>query len=207
MSFGNKERKRIANELHDGIAQYLSAALMHFDGAESSLNMLSEKHSKKLRNARQLVKDALNETQAISHNLMPKNIEKYGLIAAVKYLINQYEISTNIQFVFEYEYDEADEQFSSEIEINLYRIIQELLSNAVRHSECDKIWITMRSEGQLLRCSVKDNGIGLSLPKNSKREGLGLQSIDSRIHLLSGSVQFNNEPNQGLEVEINIPLK
>lgn len=203
----NKERKRIANELHDGIAQYLSAALLHFDGAIEPLLNIEKRseHTQKLMHVRSLVKDALAETQTISHNLMPKTIEKYGMGGAIRSLIEQYEVSTDIQFHFTQQ-EEIESKLNNEIEINVYRMIQELLSNAVRHANCDTVWITLRKEKQLLICVVRDNGTGKDLPESFETDGLGLRTIYNRAQLLSGSVQFNNNPGKGIEVRIEVPI-
>lgn len=201
----NRERKRIANELHDGIAQYLSAAMLHFDGA--SLDSMPEKDQLKLQNVRNLITAALNETQAISQNLMPRNIETYGLIATIKSLIKHYRISTDIHFHFEYSEGSWDEQLSNETSVNLYRIIQETLSNAVRHAWCETIWIRLQKEHQELKCTIRDDGIGKNIPPISESSGLGLQSINNRVQLLSGTLELDSQPNRGTEVCIRIPIK
>lgn len=199
----NKERKRISSELHDGIAQYLSAVLLHLDNAEDFLE--KERGLIQLHNARKLVKRAVIETRTISQNLMPQTIEKHGLITAVKSLIKQYQLSSEIKFIFNQNI-EVPVSLDKEIETNVYRIIQELLSNAVRHSNCDQIWITLDKEQSQLTCIIKDNGIGALIDDIKNTDGLGLQSIRDRVELLYGSIEFNNKLQEGLVVTIKIPL-
>lgn len=199
----NKERKRISNELHDGIAQYLSAALLHLDNTKDLLE--NKNGTTQLRHARELVEKAVTETRTISQNLMPQTIERHGIISAVKLLIKQYQLSSNIQFYFNSNI-ESEWSEHQEIETNLYRIVQELLSNAIRHSGCDKIWIDIIKNTDQIICKITDNGRGLKLNEVSKSNGLGLQSIRDRVELLSGSIEFKNVSNQGLAVNIIIPV-
>lgn len=199
----NKERKRISNELHDGIAQYLSAALLHLDNAKELLE--NKNGTTQLSHARELVEKAVSETRTISQNLMPQTIERHGIISAVKLLIKQYRLSSNIQIYFDYNI-EPEWSVNQEIETNLYRIVQEALSNALRHSGGDKIWIEIVKNTNHIICKITDNGRGLELREIYKSKGLGLQNIKDRVELLSGSIKFKNTSAQGLTVHIVIPV-
>lgn len=199
----NKERKRISNELHDGIAQYLSAALLHLDNTKELLE--NKNGTTQLSHARELVEKAVSETRTISQNLMPQTIERHGIISAVKLLIKQYRLSSNIQIYFDYNI-ESEWSVNPEIETNLYRIVQEALSNALRHSGGDKIWIEIVKNTNHIICKITDNGRGLELREIYKSKGLGLQNIKDRVELLSGSIEFKNTSTQGLAVHIAIPV-
>lgn len=202
----NKERKRIANELHDGVAQYLSSALLNFDAAESSVETIEPPHRDQLLTSRKLIKEASTETRMIARNLMPRAVGETGIEESIHSLIEQYRLSTNIQFSFNSTIDDAENILSDKIATNVYRIIQELLSNAVRHAHCKNIQLKLKSSSGKLRCTVIDDGIGTEIPDVEQTSGLGLRSVHDRIDMLEGSIQFSSTAGEGMTTKISIPL-
>ena len=138
----DRERKRIAHELHDGLGQHLVAASMNLQSAKADIEKLSNKRQKQFETGISLLKNALSETRSIAHNLMPKAISDYGLIPALENLINDFNKSTEIDFRFTHNYNQL--KLNDQAEINIYRIFQEIITNAVRHSECTKIDIGLQ---------------------------------------------------------------
>ncbi|WP_445665187.1 PAS domain S-box protein [Fodinibius sp. AD559] len=199
----DRERKRIAHELHDGLGQHLVAASMNLQSAKADIEKLSDKRQKQFETGISLLKNALSETRNIAHNLMPKAISDYGLIAALENLINDFNKSTEIDFHFNHNYDEL--KLKDQAEINIYRIFQELITNAVRHSECTRIEITLHLKNDSLKIMIKDNGIGTQLDEQDEKAGLGLRSIKTRVSNLNGSLDINSEPGEGMQTTITIP--
>ncbi len=199
----DRERKRIAHELHDGLGQYLVAASMNLQSAKTDIEKLSEKRQNQFETGMSLLKNALSETRSIAHNLMPKAISDYGLIAALKNLINDFDKSTDIDFQFTHNYNQL--KLNNQAEINIYRIFQEIITNAVRHSECTKIDIGLQLKEDSLTMKVKDDGIGAQLDTNDEQTGLGLRSIKTRVSSLNGSLDITSEPGTGMEIMITIP--
>ncbi|MDZ7658290.1 PAS domain S-box protein [Fodinibius sp.] len=199
----DRERKRIAHELHDGLGQYLVAASMNLQSAKSDIDKLSKKRQNQFETGISLLKNALSETRSIAHNLMPQAISDYGLIAALKNLINNFSKSTNINFQFNHNCDEL--RLNDQAKINIYRIFQEIITNAIRHAECSKIDIQLQLKDDSLKLMAKDNGIGTQLDELDEEAGLGLRSIKTRVSSLKGSLDIESEPGEGMQTIITIP--
>jgi len=199
----DRERKRIAHELHDGLGQYLVAANMNLQSVQKDTGQLPQKRQKQFRTGLSLLKEALSETRSIAHNLMAKAITDYGLVAALQNLINDLKNSTDIDFYFNHNMDEL--RLKNQAEINLYRIIQEAISNAVRHAECSTIRTKLQRSGNSLQVKIKDDGIGMELQNDHKDKGLGLKSIENRVKTLKDTINFKSERDQGMQITIKIP--
>lgn len=199
----DRERKRIAHELHDGLGQYLVAASMNLQSAQTDADQLPEKRQNQLETGLSLLKNALSETRSIAHNLMPKAISDYGLISALENLVYDLKKSTDITFDFSHNCNDLD--LNNQSEINLYRIIQEITSNAIQHSKCTAISIQLQVSGDTLKLLVEDNGIGVKLSDQDEEKGLGLRSIKSRVNNLKGTLDIQSEPDEGMKVAITIP--
>lgn len=159
----DRERKRIAHELHDGLGQYLVAANMNFESIKNEVQSLREKRQNQFKAGLSYLKRALSETRSIAHNLMPKAIADYGLIAALENLLQDLRNSTTININFDSNFKSI--QLRNQAAINIYRILQETISNAVRHAECSSISIILKHKKKSLTLIVKDNGKGLILIK------------------------------------------
>ena len=199
----DRERKRIASELHDGLGQYLVAANMNFQSIENSLNKLSKKRTKQFKTGLSHLKKALSETRSIAYNLMPKAIADYGLLTAIENLIQDLRESTDINIAFQYNFDELE--LSHQGEINIYRILQEITSNAVRHSECSNISVMLDKVEGNLKLTVEDDGKGTEIKPEHEQQGLGLRSIKTRVNSLNGNLNIKTKPGEGMEISITIP--
>jgi len=199
----DRERKRIALELHDGLGQYLVAANMNFQSVEDEVAKLPEKREKQFAKGLSHLKKALSETRSIAYDLMPKAITDYGLIVALKNLIQDLRESTDIIFSFDYNCENL--QLGNRAEVNIYRILQETISNAVQHSGCSHISVSIEKTNDTLRLSVEDDGKGVELDSELETQGMGLRSIKTRVKSLNGSLNIESEPEKGMETVISIP--
>ncbi len=197
------ERKRIAKELHDGLGQHLSAASMNLESIAEDLDILSEKRKNSYQKGFKQLNEAITEVRRISQNLMPKAIEDFGLKLAVESLAEDLENSFNIPITVESNLGEN--KLSDQVELNLYRIIQEALLNALRHSNCSKIDVQVYKEGDNMNCTIEDDGVGFD-PSIKKSAGLGLNTIKSRAQTLSGQLEISSRPDKGTVVSVVIPL-
>lgn len=206
----DRERKRIARELHDGIGQYLTAANMNLEAINKDIANLSEKRKNQFSKGLKLIKESINEIRNISQNLMPKTIEDYGLVKAIEALIENYKNSTEIKFSFNYNLNE--ELLNEQEKINIYRIVQETVHNAVKHAECTKISIQLYQEHDMVCLTVEDNGVGIPSSKEvnggiRNGSGLGLQSIRSRSQAMSASIAFDSVPEKGTVISLWVPIR
>lgn len=199
----DRERRRIAHELHDGLGQYLVAANMNFESIKKATDTLPEKRKRQFKTGLSLLKKALSETRSISHNLMPKAISDYGLLPALENLVHDFEQSTEIDFTFKHNI--SDLTLKDQSEINLYRIFQEIISNSVRHADCSNIYINLQLQQDKLTLNIEDDGIGTKLSGQHEERGLGLRSIKTRVNNLKGTLDIQSQPGQGMTTTITIP--
>lgn len=205
---GDMERERIARELHDGVGQYLTASMLNLRSVAKSIDTLPENRQNQFITASELIEKATEDIRSMAHNLMPKTIADFGLATAVHTLAKSVTDITPIQIKF---YTNLDEniRFSKQIEINIYRIIQEALNNIVKHSNAALANVQLMNYVDEIIITIEDNGSGFeqSMIKNS--DGIGLKNIQNRVTSLSGSLDINsgNKNKRGTELTITIPKK
>lgn len=199
----DRERKRIAHELHDGLGQYLVAANMNFVSLHKAIKKLPQKRQEQFNTGRSLLKSALSETRNIAHNLMPQAISDYGLMVALENLISNLEKSTDITFSFNHNCSEFS--IKKRASINIYRILQEITSNAVRHAHCSKVSIQLNINENTFTIFVEDDGVGTQLNQAQENKGLGLRSIKTRVNNLKGQLDIQSQPGEGMTTTITIP--
>jgi len=198
-----RERHRIANELHDGLGQYLSAANMHLNTVYSDSESLAAPIDRSFKIGLQMLEYAISETRSISHNLLPKAIQDYGLKLAVESLVNEMQSTQDLAIHLFQKYD--DETLAGSIQINIFRIIQEALNNAIKHSGGTIININLVYSDNELICTIEDNGSGFD-PENVESRGLGLQSMKTRVAAMSGNLDIDSKTNSGTLITVIIPV-
>ncbi|HOZ84215.1 MAG TPA: histidine kinase [Niabella sp.] len=196
-----KERQRIAQELHDGSGVALSALKM-------KLNLLKENTDKKdpyqivdlMKEVDRIYEDIRN----ISHNLMPKTLSKLGLYPAIDDLINQFRVAAP-QIRFNY-YKKTDIIVLNEnAKINIFRMMQELLTNIVKHSGAKEVSLQLIKHNDSLMISVEDDGVGFDTRES--KNGIGLTSVESRVQMFEGNLSIDSSPQNGTFVSIFLPIK
>ena len=198
-----RERMRIAKELHDGLGQYLSAANMNLKSVYEDSDKLPAKLSDTFENGLKLLKHAISETRSISQNLLPKAIQDYGLELAIESLINQLKKSTKIIFYLYHNLDSIE--LPENVQINLYRITQEALNNAMRHGEPETINVQLiYSMGEIL-LTIEDDGKGFNV-KEKEGSGLGLRSMKTRVGAMSANLDIISNLGRGTIVSVVVPI-
>ena len=200
----NKERARIAQELHDGLGQYLAAANMNLDAVKNQIDKLDKRKQEQFTKGLNLLKHAVTETAQISRNLMPRVVDDYGLALAIEALVDNY--SSNNKINISYYHNLEDLELPREVQFNLYRIAQEGLSNAIKYSEATQINVQLIKDELDLILTIDDNGIGFDTDDPDFEPGLGLQTIKTRTGALGGEFELDSKPNKGTFLSIFVPL-
>lgn len=200
------ERKNIARELHDGLGQMLTALKFNFEGINCHEG---DEEYEKITHIRRQIMETIQETRRISFSLMPNVLNDYGLLPAIKHLIDQVSKHSNINIILETDWD--NQRLGRQIEINLYRILQEAINNAVKYAEADEIDVFIdRMEGSL-RLEVSDNGKGFSPDKIDKGKvagsGNGITNIQERTDLINGDFRIQSAPGKGTKIVVKIPIE
>lgn len=198
-----KERTRIAKDLHDGIGQQLSAAKMLASSLGDTIGRVE--HDEKLAVLRNTLDESIKEVRSVSHSMMPNALFKLGLSAAIREFINR--ISASGLLKIDLQIIGLDKELDKTTEIILYRVLQELVSNIIKHAEASKLDIqVIAHEDNMLNITVEDNGKGFDTNNLEVFEGIGLKNIISRIKYLNGSIHFDSTPGNGTMVIIDVPM-
>lgn len=196
-----KERKRIAQELHDGIGVLLSTASIHFsnveDKADKGIAELTHK-------AKLLLDKASKEVRHISHNMMPGVLSKFGVFEALTDTFESLEEDSGIKSNFRIEGKKVLLDENSEIMV--YRILLELINNTLKHAEATEVSCFINIGKDKLKIEYKDNGKGFDLSKLTSKNSFGLNGIQSRIDFLNGNLKVDSERGKGSRYIMEIPI-
>ncbi len=193
------ERERIAKDLHDSLGGLLSTIKLRFDNVRSIKSDLSS--LKEYNQAQNLLDTAVEEVRTISRNLQPSSLANLGLVAAVKDLINRFEGENHPEI--EFQHYEIPPKIDKMIAMSVYRIIQELLNNSLKHAHAKEILIQLNSDGGDLVIQYEDDGIGFD--ENSlTQKGMGLENIRSRVNFLHGTIVMDSGKGSGISVLIRL---
>ena len=198
-----KERKRVAAELHDGVGQMMSVARMHLSQFEALAIANGQEYHEKYDHLADLIDDSCAEVRNISHQMMPNALLKQGLAKAVRNFITQVKnpnLSINL-------YTEGlDENLPQNTSAMLYRIIQECVNNVIKHSGATSLDISLLRSATEVTATIEDNGKGFDSAQNDYKEGIGLQNIRDRITFLKGELEIDSKPGKGTLIAIYIPV-
>ena len=199
MDAEEKERRRIAQELHDGLGQLLSTVKLNVSAIEVSGNSSGQTP---FENSLSLIDAACDEVRTISHNMMPSVLIRLGLLAALRELIRKINASkqpaVNIEANFEQRFDESTE-------VAIYRIVQEVMNNIIKHAQAKSVSIKLNKSGADLYAEITDDGIGFDTALIKISEGIGWRNIYSRAALLNGTVDITSAPLAGMNVKVFLP--
>jgi signal transduction histidine kinase len=198
-----QERKRISKDLHDHIGQLLAAAKINLSAFEDELPTLPHESISKFEHSKQILNEAIAEVSSISQQMMPKALCEEGIIVAIDNLLRNTLSKTGINYHFYHAL--KTERLQENIEIGIYRIAQELISNIVKHSKASEINVQLYNARNHLIFSVQDNGQGIKT--NAPKNGMGLENIRSRAQTMNAHFYFESEEGQGTFSAIRIPLE
>lgn len=193
------ERERIAKDLHDSLGGLLSTIKLQFDQVRSRNSTLSE--MKEYNKAVKLLDSAVDEVRDISRNLQPGSLQNFGLVSAIKDLVNRFEGEGYPEIDFQH-YD-IPEKMDRMISMSVYRIIQELLTNSLKHAHAYEILIQINTEEDELVIQYEDDGVGFDQSQLARR-GMGLENIRSRVNYLHGNIVMDSKKEVGTSVLIRV---
>ncbi|MGB3183789.1 MAG: sensor histidine kinase [Cyclobacteriaceae bacterium] len=198
------ERKRIAQDLHDRLGSMLAMIKIHFKTVEDNLESIKEENKQQYRKANTLLDEACEEVRKISHDMSSGVLQKFGLISALNNLKDSVNGTGQLKINL-LAFGMEDERLDYRKEINIYRIIQELLSNTLKHAKAREMTIQLLRNEQNLNLLVEDDGIGFD-PGRHDPEGMGLNNVSTRVKSLKGKMEIDSGKGSGTTVSIDIPL-
>lgn len=205
--FQEKEKSRIARDIHDGPAQTIASLVIKSD----ILKKLIEKNSpyntiyNEIDQIKTQLRNVIKEMRKIMYDLRPTSLDELGLISSIEGLVSK--IKEDYKIKFEMNLQENSKIKSPTINIICFRVIQESLNNIVKHSKSKKVNLKLSINEDIIEISIKDNGIGFDVEKTSNLNSFGLSSLKERISLAKGTIKIASAVNKGTYIEIEIPNK
>lgn len=195
-----KERSRIATDLHDEVGPVLSAVKMNINSFE-----LSDVEDKiQIVKTNKHLDDTLKRIREISFDLMPYSILSLGIITALKEFVDYLNRNGKIKFIYK---GEKDITFSEEKAINIYRIVQEMIHNTIKHAKATEVNIELKTEKNNVILIFSDNGVGFDYENDAeKNKGFGLNSLHRRAEILEGKMYLDSTLGKGTVYTYEIPI-
>jgi PAS domain S-box-containing protein len=192
------ERRRIAVDLHDGVCQMLSAARLRIESSASDSN------AEDLSIVSKILQQSIEDIRAISQNLHPTILDDLGVVAAINNSCQDLAESGSVQVDFEN--DDFPDSLPEDMQNHLFRLVQEALQNAARHSNCERIAVSLKYENSVLELRIKDDGVGFD-PEDQFAEstGSGIMNMKERTRFLGAELSIDSSPRSGTQVRVRVP--
>ncbi len=187
------EQQRIGRDLHDEVGPLLTL-----------LKFSLEKYGDETQESKELITKAIANVRSAAHNLMPPDITKYGLVSSLEKLCQNFNSKTKTDISFVARITEI--KIHNWYNIHLYRIVAELITNALKHAEANQIVVQLKVKDHHLQISIMDDGIGLDGSKSDLNDGIGWQNIKHRLKLINSNYTVSFERNNGTQISILTPL-
>ncbi|MBI3194245.1 MAG: hypothetical protein HYZ34_07255 [Ignavibacteriae bacterium] len=202
-----QERKRIASDLHDSFGQSLMIIMNHAHIGKRKLDT-REAAEKELDSILNLSSETLEEMRKIIQNLRPIHLDRIGITKTIIALVEKVEKASGLRL--HHHVEKIDTLIPKENEISLYRILQELLTNIVKHSQATESWVEVIIAERKIVVTVRDNGKGFTVQQSydhTKGTGFGLAGIKERVNILNAEMTITSSPAAGTEIEVRIPIE
>ena len=198
------ERNRIASDLHDRLGSMLSTVKLYFNSVEEQIGVMKEQNRNQYHKATSLLDEACDEVRKISHDLVSGELVKFGLVPALSQLKETIENTGKLKMqVLAFG---MEKRLEGNVEISLYRVVQELMNNILKHSKADHVTIQLNKAEGNLNIVVEDNGVGFDVAAARQKDGIGLKNLETRINKLSGSIFIDSGRGRGTTTIIDIPV-
>jgi PAS domain S-box-containing protein len=197
-----KERMQIGMELHDNVKQIMAASMINLDFLKNRLD--DQKATKEiLDKVISYIREAMEELRKLSHQLAPSIDATIPLEEKIEILVNTMNAANKLKVY--YRLDEFNQDVSNDVQLTLYRILQEQFNNILKYAKASSVFISVRHNGDNIQLSIKDDGEGFNL--TAKKNGIGFENIRRRVQALDGQVKIFSAPGNGCEVSVQIPFR
>jgi signal transduction histidine kinase len=194
-----RERSRMASDLHDEVGPMLSAIKLRI----GSLDIQNEEDEEEVKKTNEQIDNLIKRMREISFDLMPTSLTRKGLVSALDEFIEYVGKSSSLKIGFKF----TEIKITQPQSINLYRIVQEIIHNTIKHAEASELRIELRQEKDTIVLSTRDNGKGFNYDeKAGESAGLGLQNLLRRTEIIGGKMYFESEKDKGTTYTFEIPV-
>lgn len=200
-----EERKKIARELHDEVGQTLTAIKINLEILKRKLDPELLSH---IDESISLIDKTIEQIRSISLNLRPSLLDNLGLISALKWYVEKERKRSNLNFDYIFNFDQ--EKLDKDLAITIFRIVQESITNIIRHAKAKNVFLEIKEEEGRIRIIIKDDGVGFDTENIWKelKEGkaLGILGIKERVDLFNGNLEIKSKEGEGTEIKIELPF-
>jgi signal transduction histidine kinase len=199
-----EERTRLARELHDDVGQRLALVAVRLDGLKRGRPALAVELGSEIEEVHEQVVELASDIQALSHRLHSSKLEYLGLAAAANGFCRELSHRNGVEIAFHSE--NIPRELPREISLPLFRVLQEALQNAIKHSGSRQFQVLLRGRANEIELTVHDSGIGFEPEEAIKGRGLGLTSMQERLRLVDGQLFIDSKPHCGTTIHARVPL-
>jgi len=199
-----EERSSIAREIHDNLGQALTAIKMDLSWISNNYKKSEKVIQTKISSSKELINSSIKTIQKISTALRPGIIDDLGLIASLEWFIDDFKYRNEISCSFDYSPPHI--KLTNDLSVNIFRIVQEALTNVTRHANATNVLINISIKKDILNLSISDDGIGITHAQKKRHNSFGIIGIKERVIKFNGSIKISGTKNKGTKIQINIPL-
>lgn len=200
-----KERKRLSRELHDDLGQALIAHTLNLRNLQSELPMQPDVLSTRLNTLIADTNQTINKMRLLAHDIRPTLLDTLGLRSALETYSRDFSLRTGLPIIFEA--DLKLPEMSDVYSITLYRILQETLTNVIKHSQAKNVWVELTIEEHNIVLTVQDNGTGFSTEEDTSKKGIGITGLKERLTLVGGELIISSSSSKGTIISAHLPLE
>jgi len=199
-----EERSRLAKDLHDGLGGMLSGIKYSFSNMKETLIMTPD-NMLGFQRGLDMLDSSISELRRVAHSMMPEALMKFGLNAALKDFCTSINNSGVLKVIYQ-SHDADNLDISQTASVTIYRIVQELLNNSIKHAAATQVLVQLNKEHNKLLLTVEDDGKGFDVASLQNASGIGWTNIKSRLDYLKGKLDIQSEPGKGTSVNIEITV-
>ena len=196
-----EERSRLAKDLHDGLGGMLAGIKISFSNMKENL-ILDAVNAEAFEKSLLQLDQTTSELRKVAHNLMPEALVKFGLTSAVRDFCKSMQLAGSTTIICEIFGPERE--LGNIADVNIYRIVQELVNNAVVHGKAGQVIVQLTKAASKVLITVEDNGAGFDLHAQEKSAGMGLQNVKSRVNYMHGRMDIESKPGEGAVINIEL---
>lgn len=200
-----EERMRIATDLHDRLGSMLSTVKLLFSALDEKIDLNQLENKQQYEKANYLIDEACVEVRRISHNLGTGMVANFGLNRALEELCESIDQTRKIHCQLQI-FGITELNLPINIEVGIYRMVQEIVNNSLKHSQAKNLNIQLNQEEDLVRVMVEDDGIGFNIDESGEKGGMGLSNLEQRATKLNGTLHIDSQKGKGVTTIIEIPL-
>jgi signal transduction histidine kinase len=202
---GEHERRRVASELHDDYSQRLALLSLGMENVAEAIPTSAQEASRQLHELVNSASELGADLHTLSHHLHSSTLERLGLVPGVSAFCKEFQAQQGVRVQFTH--NEIPQAIHSDAALCLFRIVQEGLRNVSKHSGANEAQVRVYQDGKKLIVLISDQGSGFDTRKLGMREGLGILSMEERVHLLGGQFKIHSEPGKGTQLEAWLALE